>query len=78
MHCIYRFYLLEGEPGADWLYLMSWGICASFAVSGCGGGCCSASTGACASGMGLPSLDKLSGVYVPLMPTWLGDAGADL
>jgi len=57
---------------------MSWGICASFAVSGCGGGCCSASTGACASGMGLPSLDKLSGVYVPLMPTWLGDAGADL
>jgi len=30
------------------------------------------------SGSGLPSLDKLSGVYEPLTPIWLGDAGADL
>lgn len=30
------------------------------------------------SGVGEPSLDRDSGVMSPDMPTWLGDAGADL
>ena len=77
--------LLEGDPGADWLKRISCVICASF---GCrvtvAVGCAICSISAtdtptmASGGTGLPSLDRLSGVMVPLIPIWLGDAGADL
>lgn len=77
-----------GEPGADWLALISrakYEACGGARPGGMAimvaGGCrgeLGAPSGPMPSGTGLGSRDSESGVTRPLCAPWLGDAGADL
>ena len=72
-------YWPAGDPGADWLTLHRSAACGVLMIWGwviMPELACITVSPSMPSGMGLPSRDKLSGVYVPDM--WLGDAGADL